>query len=130
MSTRLREHDLPGQVGRAQNRHLPRDVGPRAANQERGVYWPWYLSGRAVRAKTRRQTNSRRHSKCPLLNHLRCADERRNELIAGNQNANTDPPEVPNKLINPTNSHRPIGSKSDLPPTRSEEHTSELQSLR
>jgi hypothetical protein len=35
----------------------------------------------------------------------------------GNQNADSDPPKVPNKLINPTNSDRPIGSKSDLRPT-------------
>src|ERR1035437_8102011 len=78
-----------------------------------GVYWPWYLSGRAVRAKRRRQTNFRRHSKCPLLKHLRCANQRRNELMTGNQNANTDPPEVANKLITPTNSNPGSGGNPD-----------------
>ena len=91
----------------------PRDVGPRRRESGARVYWPWYLFWRAVWAKRRRQTNSRRHSKCPLLNHLRCVNQRRNELITGNQNANTDPPEVANKLITPTNSNPGSGGNPD-----------------
>jgi len=59
----------------------------------------------------------RRRHKCLLFNQLRHASEWAKGLTTGNQNANTDPPKVPNKLINPTNSDRPIGANSDLRPT-------------
>jgi hypothetical protein len=41
----------------------------------------------------------------------------RKQLITANQKANTDPPEVPNKLIMPTYSDRQIGANSDLRPS-------------
>jgi hypothetical protein len=56
--------------------------------------------------------------KCLLFNQLRRTSEWAKGLTTGNQNADSDPPEVPNKLINPTNSDR----RSERNPTCARPH--------
>lgn len=108
--------------GRAGARHLarrptsrfPRATLARVARIGMGVYWGAVFIPRAVPGE---KEPIRSLSVVTISAYYSVTSGRapagRKDLITWNQSASSDPPEVANKLINPTNSDHPIGRNPD-----------------